>query len=200
MSNKSKYHAEKRMKSCRQSFFSLQSAMKNCNPYIISHLWKAAVQPTLLYANECVPLRKVDVNNMDKLQAKLLKCSLNLSKFSLSSPLLSALNVKYVTRVRDQNCIKLLKRIMYGTSRGRTFYFNLLAAGATDATLLSRCSNGAISIFSVLLNDSIHTNVRTVFNNGLVDSIKQCFSYYNPRNRELARLLLSPKHGRANFM
>ena len=200
MSNKSKYHVDKRMKSCRQSFFSLQSAMKKCNPYIISHLWKAAVQPTLLYANECVPLRKVDVNNMDKLQAKLLKCSLSLSKFSLSSPLLSALNVKYVTRVRDQNCIKLLRRIMYGTSRGRQFYFDLLAAGATDATLLARCNNGAVSLFSLLLDDKIHTNICNVSNDGLVDSIKQCFNYYNPRNRNLVKLLLSPQFRQATYI
>jgi hypothetical protein len=192
MSNKPNCHVDKRMKSCRQSFFSLQSAVKNCNPYIVSHLWKAVVQPTLLYANECVPLRKVNLNSMDKLQAKLLKCSLSLSKFSLTSPLLSALNVNYVAKVRDQNCLKLLKRIMYGTSRGRKFYVNLLAAGAIDTTLLSRCKN--VTLFSFLLNDNIQMKSHAATNDGLVDSIRQCFNNYNSRNRELVRLLLRFTH------
>ncbi len=43
------------------------------SPDVVSHLWKAMIQPNLLYATQSLPLSKSDIVEMDKLQAKLIK-------------------------------------------------------------------------------------------------------------------------------
>ncbi len=45
-------------------------------PEVVLHLWKAMVQPILLYATQSLPLSKTDIIEMDKLQAKLIKSAL----------------------------------------------------------------------------------------------------------------------------
>ncbi len=42
-------------------------------PEVVSHLWKAMIQPILLYATQSLTLSKSDIVEMDKLQAKLIK-------------------------------------------------------------------------------------------------------------------------------
>ena len=113
MSNKSSHHIAKRLKACRQGFYSLQSAgmhNRGCNPRIVSYLWKAALQPTITYANECFSTRNYDIHEMEKL----LKCSLGLSKYSntCTSPFLDSLSVKHILNVTDSNSLKLFKKII----------------------------------------------------------------------------------------
>lgn len=197
MSEKSSYHTDKRITSCRRSFYSIQNAGKNCNPHVVSYLWKAAIQPCLTYANECIPLRKSDIQSMDKIQAKLIKCSLGLSKYSFTSPLLSALHVKKIVNIVEENSVKILKRIMYGNSRGRLLYFEMMKCNNGDKmNLLSRvrhtCTKKNVSFISSMLSD-VKFRAMPFNNDGLVDSLKQCFENFNARNRELARLLLSPR-------
>ena len=196
MSNKSSHHTAKRLKACRQGFYSLQSAgmhSRGCNPRIVSYLWKAALQPTLTYANECFSMRNYDMYEMEKMQARLLKCSLGLSKYSYTSPLLDSLSVKRILNVTDSNSLKLFKKIVTGTSKGKDFYLSKMHF-ATDCDLYSRCKKicekKQLSLVRFLFNENV---LRNDFkqSDGLVDSLKMCFDDYDNK-KELAKLLLSP--------
>ncbi len=45
-------------------------------PDVIAHLWKAMMQPILLYGTQSLPINKTDITEIDKSQAKLLKSAI----------------------------------------------------------------------------------------------------------------------------
>ena len=64
------YIKEEEEAACRGKYFTLQSAgmhRDGVQPAVAAYVWRAAVQPALLYAAECVPLRTVHLTEMDKL-------------------------------------------------------------------------------------------------------------------------------------
>ncbi len=68
-------HQQERLKASHKAFYGLQVSSKCANgvrPEVVSHLWKAMIQPILLYATQSLPLSKSDIVEMDKLQAKLI--------------------------------------------------------------------------------------------------------------------------------
>ncbi len=72
-----KYHTQQeRLKASHKAFYALQGSGMCANgvrPEVVSYLWKAMIQPILLYATQSLPLSKSDIVEMDKLQAKLIK-------------------------------------------------------------------------------------------------------------------------------
>ncbi len=73
-----KYHTpqQERLKASRKAFYGLQGSVMCANgvrPEVVLHLWKAMIQPILLYATQSFPLSKSDIVEIDKLQAKLKK-------------------------------------------------------------------------------------------------------------------------------
>ncbi len=52
-------HQQKRMKACRQGFYGLQASGlcdNGVKPDVAAHLWKAMLQPVLLYGTQSLPL------------------------------------------------------------------------------------------------------------------------------------------------
>jgi hypothetical protein len=184
MSEKSLCRIEKRIKACRQSFYAINRASKNCNPQVVTYLWKAAIQPCLTYANECFLLRQCETLSMEKLQAKLIKCALHLSKYSFTTPLMNALNIKRISVITEVNCLKLLRCIMCTSTRGRVLYFDMLKYNVNVKTdLLTRskriCHSRNVTLTRLLTDDSrINCLNSNITNGGLVDSLKQCFCNY----------------------
>ena len=206
LSNSTVAHKEKRIKSCRNGFFKLQCAGLHRNgakPNIVSYLWKTAIQPILTYANECQPLRLHELLEMDKLQAKLVKSSLGLSKYLRSSPLLNALNISTILRTCEKNAMNLLKSILYGSSSCKDFYFYLWSSPSQKAkcdTLLSRnmnyCVKYNISLVKYVLDDQFTKQCHKLFkpvtvDDGLVDSLRMLFTNFDENDQNLTKLLLS---------
>ncbi len=73
-------------------------------PEAVSHLWKAIIQPILLYATQTLPLSKSDIVEIDKLQAKLIKSALSFTKYYRTTPLLNAMNVNKIANLRNIHC------------------------------------------------------------------------------------------------
>ena len=198
MSANSSFHVDKRLHSCRQSFYCLQNIVKGCDPNVLAFIWKTVLQPCLTYGNECMPMRNGDMSNMEKLQAKLIKCALCLGKFCYTSPLLKALRINRISQICDNNALNLLKRVMYDDSRGKQLYNTFLCKSSCTSSLLSRCiaisKNRNVSLFRFLTSNQSAKYSVVINNNcdGLVDSLRNCFSDYNERSKTLARLLLSP--------
>ena len=198
MSANSSFHVDKRLHSCRQSFYCLQNIVKGCDPNVLAFIWKTVLQPCLTYGNECMPMRNGDMSNMEKLQARLIKCALCLGKFCYTSPLLKALRINRISQICDNNALNLLKRVMYDDSRGKQLYNTFLCKSSCTSSLLSRCiaisKNRNVSLFRFLTSNQSAKYSVVINNNcdGLVDSLRNCFSDYNERSKTLARLLLSP--------
>ncbi len=70
LSKKYHPHQQERLKTSHKAFNGLQSGGMCANgvrPAVVSHLWKAMIQPILLYATQSRPLSKSDIVEMDKL-------------------------------------------------------------------------------------------------------------------------------------
>jgi hypothetical protein len=121
-SSSSKKHCENRMSQCRKAFYSLQSSgicVHGVEPKVKAYLWKTALQPILCYGNDCINLAKTDLLQVEKLQAKLIKSSLGLSKYLRTTPLLQALYIRTVNNLSTVSSFKLLRNLMFNSSRSR---------------------------------------------------------------------------------
>ena len=155
------YHIEQRLGRCRRAFYSLQAAgmcENGVKPCTKGYLWNTALQPVLLYATDCLPLRKEDIRRLETLQAKLVKASLGLHKFLRTTPLIQAMNIKKVETLIDCQSLKLLKGIMFNDSKSKDFYLHLIRTNFAGNTLLMRVKNvcdktDLKSICTVLFND-----------------------------------------------
>ena len=203
----SKRHRNLRATRCRRAFYSLQSAglcQDGVKPKIKSYLWKAALQPILTYGNDCIGLSKADFNELDKVQAKLIKASLGLSKYMRTTPLLQALAVDSVSKLADINCMKLFRSIMFNSSRSANFYTYMLSRSKNHNVLSNRVYNICDSMnfnFTKYLIDEDYvkqcTNVmrayQSEFQSGLVDSCKMLLHNYTPADKRLLVLLIMPR-------
>ena len=62
----------------------------------IAYLWNVAIIPVLTYGINCIHVSKTCLSRMEKLQAKLLKAGIDVHKWSRSSPVLKALDIKKI--------------------------------------------------------------------------------------------------------
>jgi hypothetical protein len=203
-----KYHAhhQKRCKASRQAFYALQgSGMCNngVKPNVVSHLWKAMIQPILLYATQSLPMTITNMSEMDKLQAKLIKYALGFNKYYRSTPLTNAMNINKVSHLRDLYSLDLLKSMFYSTSSASIFYSTMINI-QTDFikdSLANRvrlmCSNNNVSFILYLLDDKYHKDngadlksVYTYGTDGLTDSVSMLLKNFSTYDKELLKLLL----------
>ena len=94
---------------------------------IISYVWRTALQPILTYAVQCVGISKTKLKEMDRIQARLLKSSLGISKYCRNTSLLQAMKVQPVSTLSDIYTLDLLSSHMKNNANGRTFYSYLLS-------------------------------------------------------------------------
>ena len=194
------------MKNCRTKFYMARNAGMYCNgvnPSIAAYLWKVAIQPSLLYGTECIPLRQSDKIMMDKLQAKLVKSALGLSKYLRSTALIKALNIKLCGSVIAGNTLRLFSSMLNDNSFLKPLYFYMLQHPAKINgcdNLLTRtdiiCKVNCFSLVKCILHeDYVKSCKRVLFDaprSGLVDSLKILLSNFNDHNKEMIKLLLSP--------
>ena len=201
LSNESHSHVNKRIRKCRQSFYSLQGAGM-CNngvkPTVISYLWKSALQPIMLYSNECFNLSNGLFKDMDKLQGKLIKASLGISKFLRSSPLLSSMGIRKIDCIIQCQAIKLFNSMMLSTTRASCLYQQSLRNN-NYLGLVNRvkeiCISQGLSFSKICTDRSYCQKVCCIIkqipvNDGVVDSCRSLLNDFNEQNKELLKLLL----------
>ena len=69
---------------------------------------------------------KTCLSRMETLQAKLLKAGIGVHKWSRSSPVLKALNIKKIETTIDISSLDLGQSLLCNGSRARSFYINLM--------------------------------------------------------------------------
>jgi exonuclease III len=203
LSNSNNCHLYKRTQSCRRSFYNLQS-VGLCNngvkPHVISYVWKTVLQPILLYGNECYNLTNREYLELGRLQSKLVKTSLGLSKYLRSTPLLDAMRINRVHSLVNVNTLRLFKSALLSSTRAREFYTFTLSNNVTAGNLLSHrftnvCKLYNFNTFNVLFNDEAIAKCikeMKVFpsNDGIVDSCVRLLQNYNANDKDILRLLL----------
>ena len=137
--NCSKYHSASRISSCRKSFYALQHVglcEKGLSIDAAMYIWTSICKTSLLYGCNALYLKKTDLNDIEKLQAKLVKCILGLKPFYKSTKLLQALKLNKCINLIECDNISLLNRIMNSNSAAREFYLYVLKKNVTCKTLL----------------------------------------------------------------
>ena len=205
--NDSDVHINNRISKCRKAFYNLQGAGMCSNgvePRVISYLWKAALQPIILYGNECFPLSSRNVKSCNKLQSKHIKASLGLSKYLRSTPLLTSLTIGNIDDIIKGNTLKLFNAIMNNSARAKHFYMYLIRNPEKYCkdTLYNRsiniCSENSLKFVNILFDKSylkFKCNIlrsKSFVHDCLSDSSKYLSCNYNNDNRYLLGLMLKP--------
>lgn len=213
LSNHGYPHIQKRIKSCRQGFYGLQGGgmcSQGVKPEIVSYLWRSALQPILLYAIQALPMRQCDMKDLESLQGKLIKSSLGFSKYLRTKPLLNALYINSINRLRDIFTMDLFKGMILSTSSARPLYcyfmkkFNAYSDNKFN-NLVTRtksiCFNYNINAMKYVFNDAYSKECRKKLkmpaemkpgHDGLTDSVRDLLVNFDCHNKEFIRLLLMP--------
>ena len=123
---------------------------------------------------------------METLQAKLLKAGIGLHKWSRSSPVLKALNIKKIETNIDISSLDLGRSLLCNGSRARSFYMylmNMHACGKLNGHnyLVSRnrekCDKHNVSYLKYVLTKKyashVRQNILRISQNGLSDSVRK---------------------------
>ena len=102
------------------------------------YIWTSICKTSLLYGCNALyrPTKKTDLNDIEKLQAKLVKCIFGLKPFYKSTKLLQALKLNKCINLIECDNISLLNRIMNSNSAAGEFYLYVLKKNVTCKTLL----------------------------------------------------------------
>ena len=95
------------------------------SPDAIRGVYTLAIQPTLRYGAHAIHLKKTDLELMEKANARIIKTSLGLSKFSKTNPLLTALKTQRLENVVKDHTLNLLRRCKSGNSLALVFYWTI---------------------------------------------------------------------------
>ena len=166
-------HVNQRIRAAKNTHRSLQAAGLHANgldPLAAMHVYSLGAQPCLNYGAHAIDLSTTELRALDTTHSNLIKCSLGLSKFCRSTPLLRALGVQRIPAMR-----------VAGSSAASTFYWSLIHNRDIDVTrtLVNKLNLVDNSIYRVLFG-----NTRRVFydigNDGLSDSVR--FLLHNMNN------------------
>ena len=199
-------HVDNRISACRRAYYAMQGAGL-CNNITdadaIAYLWNAAIRPVLTYGINCIHVSKTCLARMETLQAKLLKAGIGVHKWSRSSPILKALNIKKIETTIDISSLDLGRSILCNGSRARSFYIylmNMHACGQLNGHnyLVSRisktCDKHNVSFLKYVFNENYASHARKnmlrMSHDGLSDSVRQCIISHDPYDRVLLRMLL----------
>ena len=127
--NNSSLHITSRLSACRKSFYSLQGGglcHKGLATKTAAHVWSATCKSILLCGFEAMFLKPCHRNELDKLQAKLVKCIVGIGQQFRTTPLLQALKMVNISQIIDINNLFLIKNVLYSNSAATSFYSLML--------------------------------------------------------------------------
>ena len=89
-------------------------------------MYKTAIQPILTYGCSTIKLKPNDIDELEKVQASLIKAAVSLSKYSRNTPILRDLNIKKIGRILDERHLSLTRAALHNTSKSRTLYLHIM--------------------------------------------------------------------------
>ena len=79
----------------------------------------------LLYRNKLF-LILILINQLEKVQASLIKTALGLPKYSRNTPILRALHIKKISKILEERHLSLTKAALHNTAKSRPFYLHIM--------------------------------------------------------------------------
>ena len=164
-------------------------------------MFHATCKSILLYDSECLALSSKHKNELNKIQAKLIKCIVGLGPKYRTSPLFKALNLHKISMYIDLNTLSLYHNIMRTHSAARNFNLLMLETKCNCPNLLVNrvkrlCKTYNFDFINIMTSASYvrHckeniTNVKAE-SDGLVDSVRLLLQNRNMVNTSMLRLLL----------
>ena len=165
----SKLYVAKRVSCCRKAFYALQGAglcQQGLETDTAMHVWSATCKTILLYGCDSLSLSKGNKEELEKIQARLLKCIIGIGPRHKTSPLLKALNMFNISEHIDINCLLLLNKIMGSHSAARTFILIMLRKNCVCPHLLinrvhQTCIRKNINFIKVICSDTYCKQTKT---------------------------------------
>ena len=147
----------------QRAFYSLQGSglkFRGVLPETAMSIFKTVIHSTLSYGCTAIYLNKKCINEMDKLQGKLIKTVLGLSKFRYTTPLMKALRVKPISQVINMFSMNLFRSCIMSNSSTSSFYshlYHVRNGKYAEKTLIGRvmefCRAENIDIMNYVIND-----------------------------------------------
>ena len=162
-----------------------------------------AVDSTLSYSCHCIFLSKLQLKELDKLQANVIKVVLGLSKYCHTTHLMQAVRIKPISPHYPNSVIGLTRTCILSNSKTKEFCSHLYQIRQTKSvrkTLISRVHTFATknNIANIFINE-YRISVKKMLvahttngHNGIVDSIRYLLKSYNPVNHDIIQMLLKP--------
>ncbi len=199
-----KYHSHQQMqlKAARKAFYALQGSGMCDNgvkPDVVTQLWNAIIQPILVHGTKYLLMNKTDITQIDKSQAKLLESAIGLHKYYRNSPLLNAMNVNKIPKLRDIFTLDLFRKAMYSQSQATAFYNFIINSGSYNnpCNLVSRvntiCHTNHVSLMQYYTESQ--RSMKIMYTHGtddLTDNVRLLLKNYTYYDKEMLKLLLTP--------
>ncbi len=106
---------EDKMKKVERSFYSLYGLgckPRHLDPVVIGFIYKQFCQSIFRYGLECLYLTATKLHEFDIRQNILIKQSIGLSKYALSTPLLNALKIEKISEIYHKHKVYFFRQIM----------------------------------------------------------------------------------------
>ena len=207
LSNNDSKHCEERVNATRRAYYALQNVgmcSRGVKPDTVVHIYNTAIRPVLMYGQQCIFSNKTAIDRAEKLQAKLLKCSLGLKSYSKTTPLLKALKIPRINSTIQMQEIKFLRNMIVSSSRTQDFYNYVLylhlkgirfSKKCLVTRVLQTCANKNISLVKALCDKSyLHSNkhlfIQCTDNDGFIDSLRYLLQDFNDDSLHMMQLLL----------
>ena len=137
--NSGNCHVKNRISACRKAFYALQSiGLYNLalNIDVGCYLWSVICKSTISYACEAIYLKKSHLRELNKVQAKLIKCMVGIGEKYRTTPLLQALYLNNRSNVIEYNTVVLYQNIIKSNSAARKFYITMSYKKKNNCTYL----------------------------------------------------------------
>ena len=154
------------IRSCRKAFYGLQNVglcNNGLNVDTAIYVFKATCLSILTNGCKAIKLTKKNRDDVDKLQARILKCIAGLGPRYRSVPLLQAMGMHSVSKIIDIRCIQLLCNIMKSDSAARSFYMMMLHDNM-QSLLINRvkciCNKSGVNVYEVMFHEKYVNEVK----------------------------------------
>ena len=187
-----------------KSFYGLNNIgckSKTMSPRIMAQIYRIYCQPIMCYGLEILHINKTKVEELDSMQAQLIKNNIGLSKFARTTPLLNALCIESISQLYHKYKILFLKQINRVLVTKTIFEFliqNTTHENYNKNSFISqiRATNNLIeqNIFSTKYSNSI-TELKAIYNNTnselILKIIETCDQMNDQGTRNVNRNILA---------
>ena len=202
ISNKQSHdHTTSRMSACNRAFYGLLPAgvtTLHMDYTTKTALWNSVCQPTLMYGCATMELSSTRIKEIETVQSKLIKRSLQLSKLCRSTKLLQAMDIPKIKTVLEKQTLTLFRSMVMSKSSANNFYLMLISdPRAHGHSLFHRATTivkkHKLTLCDILVSQRYKAKIKPKPQEcGVTDTIRTLLMNFNGFNKHVLNMLLFP--------